>query len=419
LALHRTRLICLRWQFYSALVYTLTENITRDLNKGIALNMLPFSNSKFDEFKDQRYADWRRIRLAIEHENTLVNHRITWLLTSQGFIVAGVVAVVNEAMKPEGVDPSVACIITIVLSLVSFFISLAIHRSLKEADIQIDHLDKWWYSYWAPDKKWEDKSWDYPETWNSLIEKSRKHGHPEIQGKRRDKMSGIGPISFRHVARLLQLIWLVLLIVSSCYLGTLVFAASQRSKPEGVDRRLLRIPNQNQQVVASEAEQSKDWRGTSLRNDDSSLPVYLRLNTGGHAPYMHVKTLSDRLWNNWRLVRQYSRLAELDRVFYIDLAIARNNLASTLGDMKLWEEAKKEAGKALEVTQKIPAGAESYGVRAAILNNLGVFNNELGYVRNASGYFQSSQADYQILNSFGNRYEEQIEIVKKNSLSAH
>jgi hypothetical protein len=112
--------------------------------------------------------------------------------------------------------------------------------------------------------------------------------------------------------------------------------------------------------VASEAEQSNDRRGISLRDNNSSLPVYLRLNTGGHAPYIHVKTLGDRLWNNWWLVRQYSRLAELDRVFYIDLAIARNNLASTLGDMKLWEEAKKEAGKALEVTQKIPAGAESY-----------------------------------------------------------
>lgn len=260
---------------------------------------------------------------------------------------------------------------------------------------------------------------DNPETWKFLIEKSRKHGHPEIQGKRRDKMSGIGSISFRHVARLLQFIWLVLLIASSSYLGTLVFSASQRSKPEGVDPRLLRIPNQNQQVLASEAEQSNDLKGISLRGNTSSSPVYLRLNTGGHAPYMHIKTLSDRLWINWRLVRQYSKLAELDRIFYIDLAIARNNLASTLGDMKLWEEAKKEAGKALEVTQKIPAGAESYGVRAAILNNLGVFNNELGYVRNASGYFHSSHADYQILNSFGNRYEEQMEIVRKNLLSAH
>jgi hypothetical protein len=381
--------------------------------------MLPFSKPGFDEFKDQRYADWRRIRLAIEHENTLVNHRITWLLTSQGFIVAGIVAVVNEAMKPDGVNKLVACIITIVFSLVSFSISLAIHRSLEEADIQLDHLDKWWYSHWAKDLEWEDESWADIKTWKTLIERSRKDGHPEIQGKRRDKISGIDPITFRHVARLLQFIWLLLLFASASYLISLVLAASQSSKPEAVDRRLLRIPNHIRMVLAQESEQNVDDRGKSLRGNDHLALAYARLNTDNNMPYINVKPRSSSLLNNWYLVRQYSRLAALDKMFYIDLAIARNNLASTLGDMKLWEEAKMEAAKALKVAEKIPAGAESYGVHPAILNNLGVINNELGYIRTGSGYFQASKAGFQILNSFSNRYGEQIKLVQQNSLASH
>ena len=357
--------------------------------------------------------------MAIEHENTLVNHRITWLLTSQGFIVAGIVAVVNEAMKPEGVNKLVACIITIVFSLVSFFISLAIHRSLEEADIQLDHLDKWWYSHWAKNIEWEDERWDNPETWKTVIELSRKDGHPEIQGKRRDKISGVGQITFRHVAKLLQFIWLLLLFASASYLFSLVITASQSSKTEAIDRRLLRIPNHNHLVLAQEADQRNDDKGISPRENNNLMLAYPKLYTDDNMPQINVKTSSGSLWNNWRLVRQYSKLSELDRVFYIDLAIARNNLASTLGDMKLWEEAKMEAAKALEVAQKIPAGAESYGVRPAILNNLGVINKELGYVRTASGYFQSSKAGFQILNSFGNRYGEQIKLVQQNSLVGH
>jgi len=381
--------------------------------------MLPFSKPEFDEFKNPRYADWRRIRLAIEHENTLVNHRITWLLTSQGFVVAGIVAVVNESLKPEGVNQAIACIITMVLSLVSFFISWAIHRSLKEADSQLDHLDKWWYSYWAPDIEWHDKSWDDPRIWKELIETSRKEGHPEIHGKRRDKFAGLGPVNFRHVAKLLQYIWLVLLIASSVYLAYITISTFQRTETDRVDPRLLRIPNRQQQAIVRTINQSKDDLGKDLIDNTTSIPFYLRLNTEFPEPYKDAETRSNVLWDNWYMVRFYSRLAQLDRIFYVDLAIARNNLASTLGDMKLWEEAKIEGDKALEVAQRIPEGAQSLGVYPAILNNLGVFNKELGYLQAASGFFQSSEIGFQKLDYNDKNYRKQIMVVQRNSLLTH
>jgi hypothetical protein len=96
---------------------------------------------QFDEFKDREYADWKRIRSALEHENTLVNHRVTWLLTSQAFLIAALVAVFNEAQKPEGLDEQQAWLFSLTIAAVSFTICLAIGRSLAEASYQLDHLD--------------------------------------------------------------------------------------------------------------------------------------------------------------------------------------------------------------------------------------------------------------------------------------
>ncbi len=45
-------------------------------------------NPTFDEFKSPRITLWRLTRAGIEHENTLTNHRITWLLYSQAFLLA-------------------------------------------------------------------------------------------------------------------------------------------------------------------------------------------------------------------------------------------------------------------------------------------------------------------------------------------
>ncbi|MEM9978375.1 MAG: hypothetical protein AAF808_12185 [Cyanobacteria bacterium P01_D01_bin.2] len=45
------------------------------------------SNLSFNEFENREYADWKRIRSAVEHENALINYRQTWLLTSQAFLL--------------------------------------------------------------------------------------------------------------------------------------------------------------------------------------------------------------------------------------------------------------------------------------------------------------------------------------------
>src|SRR4051812_45265106 len=42
--------------------------------------------SEWDEFKSKACTDWKRVRTEIEHENSLINHRLVWLFTSQLFL---------------------------------------------------------------------------------------------------------------------------------------------------------------------------------------------------------------------------------------------------------------------------------------------------------------------------------------------
>lgn len=155
----------------------------------------------FDEFKDRRFADWRRIRLAIEHENTLVNHRITWLLTSQAFVISATVAIFNEALKPDGISLDKAWILLLVIAIISLLICFAIGRALMEADKQLDSLDKWWYQYWNLNNDWIDI-----EERQRLVAMGRRDGHPEIQGIRREKVYKVKWISAKHSSEGIQ-VW--------------------------------------------------------------------------------------------------------------------------------------------------------------------------------------------------------------------
>ncbi|BBO33243.1 hypothetical protein [Lacipirellula parvula] len=64
----------------------------------------------WDEFHDIAIVNWKRIRTSIEHENLLVNHRITWLIASQAFLFAAFAlifqaAVVNDFLDGDAPSP--------------------------------------------------------------------------------------------------------------------------------------------------------------------------------------------------------------------------------------------------------------------------------------------------------------------------
>src|SRR4051812_11981515 len=49
-------------------------------------NRLDLMHSESSTGFARNLGDWQRVRAAIEHENLLTNHRVTWLLSSQAFL---------------------------------------------------------------------------------------------------------------------------------------------------------------------------------------------------------------------------------------------------------------------------------------------------------------------------------------------
>jgi hypothetical protein len=104
------------------------------------------NDPEWDEFHDAEIVDWKRIRSAIEHENTLTNHRLTWLLTSQGFLLAAF-ALVFQASTKTDVKEDLREFYKFVLAAISFtgiLISAYLRFGLRAAWVQHDYLRNWW-----------------------------------------------------------------------------------------------------------------------------------------------------------------------------------------------------------------------------------------------------------------------------------
>jgi hypothetical protein len=103
-------------------------------------------NPTWDEFHDIEIVNWKRVRSAIEHENQLINHRLTWLLSSQAFLFAAF-ALVFQASTKVDVKPDQKFFYQFILAGFSFIgvvVSLYIQRPLRTAEIQHDRLRTWW-----------------------------------------------------------------------------------------------------------------------------------------------------------------------------------------------------------------------------------------------------------------------------------
>src|SRR6266704_6538572 len=99
-----------------------------------------------NEPEDPEIARWKRARSVIEHENTLVNNRVTWLLASQGFLIASYAALLTNWGKPElKLGPGNLVTLVVVLFIVSFYICLSIGIMLAAAIRQIKYTHCWWY----------------------------------------------------------------------------------------------------------------------------------------------------------------------------------------------------------------------------------------------------------------------------------
>jgi len=103
-------------------------------------------DTEWDEFKDSEIVDWKRIRTSIEHENLLTNHRFTWLLTSQGFLVTAFLVIWQSSLR-VGITQDERMPFLWILSAISFlafFMSIHLSLGLLAAHEHHKRLQAWW-----------------------------------------------------------------------------------------------------------------------------------------------------------------------------------------------------------------------------------------------------------------------------------
>lgn len=100
----------------------------------------------WDEFHDPEIVDWKRVRSAIEHENELTNHRLTWLLTSQAFLFAAFALVFQASTKTDVKDelrPFYQYILA-GFAVTGLFACAYLSLGLLAAQRQHERLEAWW-----------------------------------------------------------------------------------------------------------------------------------------------------------------------------------------------------------------------------------------------------------------------------------
>ena len=167
----------------------------------------------FDEFKNRDFADWKRVRSSMEHENILVNHRLSWLFAAHAFLYAAFAVVFNAWNNLNNNEPAVAGSYQILLTLISaigVFICATIQRGLWEAENALRMLHRWWYS---GEEQRENITLRPPATTSPSAGESKDKYHPPIQG---------GPIihrfifsrftSYTFAPTVFMVVWLIIIL---------------------------------------------------------------------------------------------------------------------------------------------------------------------------------------------------------------
>jgi H+/Cl- antiporter ClcA len=100
------------------------------------------------ESHDISMAYWRSVRASIEHENQLVNYRITWLLAFEALLFGALGIFVKEYLEymKHGSMPPLGLYFIALVGFVNIGIIAAfyVERYMRGAEDAHDALVKWW-----------------------------------------------------------------------------------------------------------------------------------------------------------------------------------------------------------------------------------------------------------------------------------
>jgi hypothetical protein len=100
--------------------------------------------------KEYGLSQWKLVRSAIEHENTLINYRISWLLATQLFLFAVFSSIFVEAIKNEKLFMSTKVYIAFaIITSIGFYVCILALASLCAAQKMINRLRDWWLVHYS------------------------------------------------------------------------------------------------------------------------------------------------------------------------------------------------------------------------------------------------------------------------------
>jgi hypothetical protein len=95
-------------------------------------------------------SQWKLVRSAIEHENTLKSHRLTWLLATQLFLFGGFFTIFTECIKQDFLFRSSKIYgAFLVISSIGIFICALAWAHLRSAQKMISRLQNWWIRHYC------------------------------------------------------------------------------------------------------------------------------------------------------------------------------------------------------------------------------------------------------------------------------
>ena len=131
-----------------------------DINQALSIAQYAFQRlvdldklDEWDEFKDKSCTDWKRVRSAIEHENNLTNHRLSWLFATQLFLFGGFATIFQGVINkdPKLLNEEFFQLVLSVFPLIGIVVCIIIFVSLHAAGKQIESLENWWFYNYLSD----------------------------------------------------------------------------------------------------------------------------------------------------------------------------------------------------------------------------------------------------------------------------
>src|SRR5437016_4887275 len=106
---------------------------------------------------DEKRAIWGMVRAAIEHEDGLTNQRLTWLINSHWFVLAGFGALQAGLFSVKKDERSLLITLVVQGLLIVIFccairLAKVVSESVELAMEHMRHLKEWWFNRYPEER---------------------------------------------------------------------------------------------------------------------------------------------------------------------------------------------------------------------------------------------------------------------------